>query len=520
MSGNGSVILVVDDSTASRYITSSWLRRGGHEVIEAETGGGALTLLHERPIDLVVLDVQLPDMSGFEVCERIKQDPATAVVPVIHVSASFVEPDDRAQGLSRGADAYLTEPVDPSVLLATVEAALRYYRGRVEAERLARRLSQLTQAGLAVNAADSFGKLVRAATEATASIFDSPATVTVVTSEQRARRGLVLSAGEKSSTRVDSPAFVDRISATALGSRVGGQIISFAPQPEWPGRDTAVAVVRSKEDQPPVCIALPADAVTTQEERDLLLQMGQLTAVAAQSLRAFTEEHSLALTLQRSLLPAQMPEVPEVTVATRYVPAAANAEVGGDFYEVAEVDGKLLVAIGDVTGHSIEAATIMGEVRHALRAYAVEGHDPGQIVVRLDAMLRRFHPRGYTTLCVMLVDLAEDVVSIANAGHIPPLFVDEQSARFVYLPGPLLGIDVPRPEPVQVALPPGTTVVLMTDGLVERRGVALDDDMETLRATMRPDEDLEALCDRLLNQFGQNKDDDIALVAFRRIPPG
>ena len=117
-------ILNVDDNEAGRYAVSKILTRAGFEVIEAATGQDALRLVATQP-DLVLLDVNLPDIDGFEVCARIKADPATAGIPVVHLSASFVASDDRAEGLERGADAYLTHPVDPRVLTATLRATLR-----------------------------------------------------------------------------------------------------------------------------------------------------------------------------------------------------------------------------------------------------------------------------------------------------------------------------------------------------------------------------------------------------------
>jgi DNA-binding response OmpR family regulator len=137
-------ILVVDDTAASRCISSSWLRRSGHRVIEAATGSEALAALVATEVDLVVLDVGLSDMSGFDICERIKSNPALAQ-PVIHLSATTIRGADRAQGLIRGADAYLTAPVEPDELLATVTSLLRYYRARAAAERLADLLTRLTK---------------------------------------------------------------------------------------------------------------------------------------------------------------------------------------------------------------------------------------------------------------------------------------------------------------------------------------------------------------------------------------
>jgi CheY-like chemotaxis protein len=509
-------ILVVDDSPASRYITSRWLRRGGHDVVEAETGRQALDLLVEYGPDLVVLDVRLPDMSGFEVCELIKGDPATAALPVIHVSATFIEADDRAQGLTRGADAYLTEPVDPGELLATVEAALRYSRARVAAERLAQRLNLLTEASLAVYAAQSYPAMIAAAADGATAVFGAAASVLVTMSDGRVLCATTGDDGEPAVVRTHPTALVARLAAARLGNGIGADIGPVAAAPDGPDRDSVVVLVRTRPDQPATWLGVAAAAVTTQEDRNLLLQLGQATALAAQGLRSYNEEHSLALTLQRSLLPSRLPQREDLPVAVRYVPASANAEIGGDFYEVAELDGKVLVAIGDVAGHSIEAATIMGEVRHALRAYAAEGHGPAQIIHQLNVMLRRFHPRGYTTLLILMVDPATDTVTMANAGHLPPLLLDADGARYVTLPGALLGVEVERPAETTMPLPQGTVVVLMTDGLVERRGVPIDDDLEELRAGLVYGEGLEALCDRLLHRFGQNKDDDIALLVFQR----
>jgi PAS domain S-box-containing protein len=125
------VILHVEDDPATRYATSRVLQREGFTVTEATTGEEGLKLLEQRP-DLVILDVNLPDLNGFEVCRRIKANPATATVPVLHLSASHVTDEAQARGLETGADGYLVQPVDPDVLVATVKALLRLRRAEEE----------------------------------------------------------------------------------------------------------------------------------------------------------------------------------------------------------------------------------------------------------------------------------------------------------------------------------------------------------------------------------------------------
>jgi PAS domain S-box-containing protein len=142
-------ILVVDDTEAMRYATSRMLRGGGYEVVEAATGLEALEQAKRLP-DLVVLDIHLPDIDGYEVCRHLKNDTATKSIPVLHLTATFLESEDRAISLDDGADAFLKEPVEPRELLATVRALLRMKRAEKEArqtaDELRRHLSHLEEA--------------------------------------------------------------------------------------------------------------------------------------------------------------------------------------------------------------------------------------------------------------------------------------------------------------------------------------------------------------------------------------
>ena len=503
-------ILVVDDAEVSRYLLGRWLRRNGYRVTEAATGADALASLAETPADLVLLDVNLPDMTGFEVCARVKANPDTAAVPVIHVSATAVEPEDEARGLTGGADAYLLEPVDPGVLLATVEAVLRYYRARRVAERLAARLTQLTRITLALNSAATFDDLLTAAAEGAAEMFGGEVTALTATPGERVRAATVRDGVVVLRTEAaDLPAEVH-----PQGDPAQPSVFRVDDLTWHDGRPATLFHGRPKPSLTTVCIAIdPEDA---EEDRNILLQLGQAMALAYEGLRSRSEEHTLAVTLQHSLLPREVPVVPGLSVAVRYVPAAHNVEIGGDFYEVAELGDRLLVAVGDVVGHSIQAATVMGEIRHALRAYAIEGHDTVTILHRLDALIRRFHPNWFTTMCVLLLDPATGATEVANAGHVPPLLADATGSRYLEVTGPLLGAGWDRPPATHVDLPPGTLTLLVTDGLVERRDRPIDKGMADLRDFVTHDAALEPLSDALLTHFGQDAMDDIALVAFRR----
>jgi DNA-binding response OmpR family regulator len=516
--GGPAHLLVIDDAEASRYIVATWLRRAGHTVTEGRTGQEALDLVGRLTVDLVILDVNLPDMTGFEVCERIKSDTRTSALPVIHVSATAIAPEDRARGLTRGADAYLTEPVDPGVLVATVAAALRYSRARAVTERLAAKLARLTTSTLALNTATSFDTLIRSAADGTATIMESQASAVILTPTGSRLIASVSGPNDPVQVEPTDDRWWRRFVETTIG-RGARTTVTTLPAGEGlaEGTEWTVVVARPAAGRPAVCLAVPTAAVGGDTDRDLLLQWSQATALATENLRVYAEEHSIALTLQNSLLPTTLPSHPALTMAARYVPAAANAEIGGDFYEVTDLDDRLLVAIGDVTGHSINAATIMGEVRHALRAYALEGHGPVEILDLLDVMLRRFHPEdGFTTLCLLSIDLEAHTATVANAGHLPPLIVDGSGTRYLDVAGPMLGIGMDRPAALEIELAPEATIVLVTDGLIERRGIPLDDSMDELRAAISPQPDLERFCDDLLARFGQHTTDDIAILALRR----
>ncbi|WP_049561506.1 fused response regulator/phosphatase [Nonomuraea sp. SBT364] len=521
MAEPSATILVVEDTPTKRYILSSWLRRAGHQVVEAGTGEEALLMLASERPDLVVLDVRLPGLDGYAVCERIKADPATASIPVIQVSANAVTVADRTEGLERGADAYLPDPIEPDEFTAIVVATLRYSRARRRAEVMAARLAKLAETTLLINRADSFERLLSVAVEGTAEILDRFAGALAVPADGRPRRYRARPGGAVISKGVP-PSLLERLAAIGLGQATGAEVIVLPPG-EWhrlvPDSEIGMPVTgvlcRTRKGRPPIFLGVEAEPELDADEVNLLRQLAQELALAVDARRAYTEEHAISITLQRSLLPSHIPDVPGVTLGLRYEPAHGGIEVGGDFYEVLTVGDRMLVAIGDVMGHSLHAATIMAELRHALRASVMDEVDLAASMDLLNKVLRRYHPSMTATVCLMLLNPATGEIMLANAGHIPPLLAGPD-ARFHGMGNLMLGVAEEDYKVDHLTLPPGATIMMFTDGLVEDRHTLLDDSLERARRLAETvGDDLEAFCDEMLAAFG-TREDDVALVVLRR----
>ena len=473
----------------------------------------------------MLLDVDLPDRSGLEVCQAIKAAPESAAVPVVELSATYVEPADRTAGLRGGADGYLTEPVTREELLASVEAMLRYSKARRRAERLAARLERLNVATLEISKAEQLAALVATCAEQSAAVLEGRAVVVAA-----ADGYAVLARAEPG-----APTSVDQMS----GSPAALEPATFPP-PDRPysvpalrrevpmagfdvGRSYRAVAVRSPRGGGRAVVGVEVTAGDDEEvtEADLVLrQVARALGVALGNLHALRVERTLALQLQHSLLPRVLPSIDGLEVAVRYVASAENAEVGGDFFEIVELSGgRVGVAIGDVQGHSLDAAAVMAGLRHWVQAYAKEGHSPAAVLARVNGLLLSTHPHLIATACYGELDLASGRLVVANAGHLPPVVADQDGTRFVDVRGLLLGVEGPPLAEQEVDLADGATVVWVTDGLIERRGepleVGMDRLLEVIGRGSASKEHLERLCDRLLRLAGDPILDDVALVALR-----
>ncbi|RCH69465.1 fused response regulator/phosphatase [Streptomyces sp. SDr-06] len=514
-------VLVVDDVDANRCAMGAVLSRAGHRVVPLSSASAALVELDARlragalP-DAAVVDVGLPDMDGFELCRRLKSHPGIAPMPVVHFSAASLTPRDRTRGLDAGAEAYLTVPVEPEEIQAVVRAALRGARLRHESAARAGRLSRLAEATATLHRARCPQELADAAAAAATLLTSGPVTAFVFAADTSLHVG-----GAPRWATAPDPSTLAALLRRAMAAGDGVRSV-LAPAPLWPpepfGRDGArLVLARGQADQPPVCLAVPARLPYGPETEALLSRLAQSLAVAAESLRTYAEERHIALTLQRSFLPQHVPRLPGADLAVRYVPASSRAEIGGDFYTALTTPAGLLVGVGDVVGHSLDAATVMVELRHALRAYATDVHEPAALIRRLDRMLQRYHPEATATLCLALIDPATGLARVASAGHLPPLLLPHRGgASFIDIRGPLLGLGLRHPPSTRLRLGPRDGLLMVTDGLIERRGADLADSLEQLRsAAAAAPAGTGALCDRLLDRFGDDREDDVALLALR-----
>ncbi|MBB3086604.1 SpoIIE family protein phosphatase [Geodermatophilus sabuli] len=265
----------------------------------------------------------------------------------------------------------------------------------------------------------------------------------------------------------------------------------------------------------------PFTAADVEVAEQLALQVSQVVDKA----QRFEREEHTSHTLQRNLLPPVPPEVPGLAVAVRYVAASLGADVGGDFYDVVPLPGaQVALAVGDVVGHDITAAAVMGQLRSVYRSLLVDRPPPSAVIDRLQAGWSLLGLQRMATALFVSLDPATGQLRIASAGHLPPLLVSRGHAELLDVrPSRMLGAP-PAPAPAAEwagVLPPGATLVLYTDGLVESRDADLDVGLEALLAaaagagTADPDE----LCDRLLADLaGGVRADDVALLAITRLP--
>lgn len=258
----------------------------------------------------------------------------------------------------------------------------------------------------------------------------------------------------------------------------------------------------------------------TDEDVRLLRLVADRIALAAKT-RILQAERAAASALQRSLLPGRLPDVSGLEFCSRYVPGE-DVGVSGDWYDAFTLpSGWLCIAIGDVVGKGLPAATVMSRMRTATRSYALEASDPADVLSRLDRHMRHFEPDSMATIAYAMWEPSLERMHLSLAGHLAPvLAVPGEESTMPEVPvDPPIGAGFPtyHRRTTIIDIPYGTTVCFYTDGLVERRDRPLDDGLRLLRQHVRAGP-AQATCARVLSGLVGNRPatDDIAVLAMRR----
>jgi phosphoserine phosphatase RsbU/P len=257
----------------------------------------------------------------------------------------------------------------------------------------------------------------------------------------------------------------------------------------------------------------------TADDIELLQLVADRASLATQARRSHLDR-AAAVALQRSLLPARPQAIPGLDVAVRYVPGA-QVGVGGDWYDVFELpSGHVGIVIGDVAGSGLHAAVVMGRIRSALRAYAMETDDPADVLTRLDRKVQRFEPDAMATALYAVLDPTLSTVTLSNAGHLPPVMTGpDQPGHFLTLAPdlPLGAYRGAERRATRLPLEPGEGLFLYTDGLVERRDRGIMAGLQRMVTALTPGT-ADAICNAamaLLDNAAPT--DDVAVLALRRI---
>jgi PAS domain S-box-containing protein len=448
-------ILFVDDNDLACYGLIRALRREGFHVLQARTGSEALRLIGEHP-SLVILDVYLPDLSGFEVCRRIKSDPDSASILVLHLSGHFISSEDRSVGLEGGADGYLVKPVSPRELIAHVRALLRIR----EAE---------------------------AALRDSEALYHSLVETLPVCMFRKDRQGCFTFASRPFCAELKRP----------LADILGKTDRDFYPPAlaEKYMRDDR-RVIETGEVFEDIEEHLTAEgeksyvrilkAPLRDSHQEVIGMQGIFWDItdrkrAEEELARASAEFRVARRIQQKLFPTSTPRIAGMDIGSATYGfdiggASYPAEaIGGDYYDYLPLlDGSLGVAIGDVSGHGIGPALLMAEVRAYLRAFAQMRAEPGDILGLVNRIiLPDIEGDRFITLLLARLDPRGRSLAYASAGHSTGYVFNAAGEVKQALPSTSipLGImpDSEFPGSGPIALETGDLVLFLTDGIVEAR---------------------------------------------------
>jgi serine phosphatase RsbU (regulator of sigma subunit)/DNA-binding response OmpR family regulator/anti-sigma regulatory factor (Ser/Thr protein kinase) len=498
-------VLVVDDNADMREYVAGLLARH-YRVETAVDGIDALAVVDRFVPDLVITDVMMPRLDGFGLLQRLHADPRTLGVPVIMLSARAGE-EGTVEGLEAGADDYLVKPFSARELLARVRVNLELDR----AHRVQRTLVHSQQL---LDQAQRMAKV--------GSWEIDPDTGAVRGSDELLR---ILEVDRHGLATLDYARILGELVHPDDRQKVDAQI--RRPDPGAGVRyEARLRTSSGAEKLVQVRGELVTDAsghrVLRGSVQDITEQRALERAVAQAAAReqVAAREHAIADELQRRLLPRDRYELDRLDVATYYRSGVEGTQVGGDWFDVVELGvGRVALVVGDVMGRGIPAASVMGQVRSALRAMVRLDLDPGQVVEQLDGFVRDLDGDQIVTCVVAVLDPTDHVLHYANAGHVPPVLgAAEGTAVRLDATAPPLGTGGVSAVVRRLELPPGAQLTLFTDGLVEHRGESLDRGLDALARLLATVDGMplagvpQHLVDTLLPE---GPDDDVALLVAR-----
>ena len=535
------LVLVADDNADMRrhlaaVLGSRW------DVVVAGDGRQALELARRHRPDLLITDVMMPQMDGFELISAIRADTGLASMPVIMLSARAGQ-EAVGGGLAAGADNYLVKPFTSADLISHVAARLEAAerdRSLSPEEVTSRRDRALVGLSADIAAAKSLSQaldvLLRSpvcslrATAAAVGLLDETGTklrITVggdIPGEVTDRYHLVslrspvlLAETARTDQRIVTP------DTAALDPRFRASAADLAPAV----RATIMEPLHTDDGGVLGALGLgwPSPREITPADTDLTRRVAAILARAVTRISVAEREHQIALSLQERLLGLGVISA-AAAVSAAYQPAGEVMRVGGDWYTATPLGpARIGISAGDVVGHGLHAATVMSQLRSALGAAALATDDPAAVIDLLDRYARTLDGAAFATVAYAIIDTTTSTVSYACAGHPYPLVVGSE--------GTVTWLRDGRRPPLAVrsfasrlgantgtaALPPGSLLLLYTDGLIERRSEPLDDGFTRLGAAAEGCATMPAgqACKTLISQMtpADGYADDVAMIAVR-----
>lgn len=550
-------ILLVDDRPENLIALEAVLEPLGHSLLCAGSGEEALKQLLVQDVALILLDVRMPGMDGFETAARIKERERNRDVPIIFLTAYSRDVVDAMQGFSHGAVDYVTKPFEVGLLQAKVRVFVELYQKTQELRRqsqlLARRLDQrfetearnlrkLAEAAVVINSTLSLDEILQVINDGAREVIGAHEAETVITAAREA--------GGADSSRSFSAKYqgwpgVQRADLSGIYSLVWERNepvrmtkkeieASFAARgisdltgihPMLEGWLAVPLTGRTGRTLGLIQVADKIEGDFNEDDQVVLVQLAQLAAVAIENAERYEQEHRIAETLQRSLLPDDMPDIPGLELEACYRPGSVGTQVGGDWYDVFVLgESRVALVVGDVVGRGTRAAAVMGQLRTAIRAYAVHGLAPAELMTSLDRLLQGLSGSAMATVVYVVMDLATRSVEMVNAGHPPPLLVPPMgSPRYLELEAhvPLGTLPDAVFQSARLTVDSGSMLVFFTDGLVESVTVPLQEGLDRLlevvgSAVEASSDGVDGLCENVISEMVPNRThDDIAVLGVR-----